>query len=598
MGTLTLYAIKSSLTLVLLYLPYALMLRRETYFRLNRAMLLAIVVISLAVPCINFHIWDNTAASMLEPQQEALRQITLPTLIVGADPSYPAITGEEHSTILRKDWGSYLVLLYIIGMLVCLLWKLVGMGRLVRFIPRGCLWTETTEDGITIFCHAGQVAPFSWMSSVVIGSPLPTSSEGEDMVLAHEMAHVRMRHSWDALFLSLVEVLQWFNPCIWMLDASLREVHEYEADDAVLRRGISARDYQLLLIEKAVARTPYPMVNAFRHSQLKNRITMMTKKKSPRWARLKVLYAVPLTLIALGAMASQQMAEKVEAPIAKKTPTAEVKRQMKAAPGTLRVFVDGQEMSPQEAVKAVEGKEIKNELTPENELRITTTEKSKEKALPLCVLVDGKPMGDITASDEMRKVEKYVKADEIESLSVTNNEKVAKEIYKDFDNQKYSGIVIIETKKDNKEAAADGDDDDKVIEKPEVLAEFPGGVYEMFAWMGRNVKYPKEAQDYDIQGRILVEFVVEKDGSITNTKVIKGAGKDKELVVVAYKPKDESPEELKKEGEDKGRIALQEEALRVVKAMPKWKPGSHKGKPVRTKFTLPIVFRLEVDPRS
>jgi hypothetical protein len=315
---------------------------------------------------------------------------------------------------------------------------------------------------------------------------------------------------------------------------------------------------------------------------------MMTKKKSPRWARLKVLYAVPLTLIALGAMASQQMAEKVETPIAKKTQTAEVKRQMKAAPSTLRVVVDGQEMTPQEAMKAVEGKEIKNELTPENELRITTTEKSKEK-LPLCVLVDGKPMGDITASDEMRKVEKYVKADEIESLSVTNNEKVAKEIYKDFDKQKYSGIVIIETKKDNKDAAADGD---QIIDKPEVLPEFPGGMNEIFGWMMRNVKYPKEAQEYGVQGRILVEFVVEKDGSITNTKVIKGAGKENEIVVTAYKPKDETPEELKKEGEDKGRIALQEEALRVVKAMPKWKPGSDKGKTVRTKFVLPVVFRL------
>ena len=530
MGALTLYAIKSSLTLALLYLPYALMLRRETFFRFNRAMLLCIVVLSLLLPCLDVHVWDNGLATPFEPQRQAISSVVLPTLIVGSSESAAADVPADHTAVV---WSTLLVYIYIIGVLFFVLWKAVGLIRLIRFIPRGCLWTDK-QEGATIYCHADKVSPFSWMRSIVIGEDLPQPSlKGRDeIVLAHELAHVRMHHSWDALFLSCVEVLQWFNPCIWMLDASLREVHEYEADDAVLRRGISARDYQLLLIEKAVARTPYPMVNGFRHSLLKKRITMMTKKKSPRWARLKVLYAVPLTLIALGAMASQQMAEKVEAPIAKKTQTAEVKRQMKAAPSTLRVVVDGQEMTPQEAMKAVEGKEIRNELTPENELRITTTEKSKE------------------------------------ALETTK------------------AIEPIETIEDS------APDDDPILDKPEVLPEFPGGMNEMFGWMMRNVKYPKEAQEYGVQGRILVEFVVEKDGSITNTKVIKGAGKENEIVVVAYKAKDETPEELKKEGEDKGRIALQEEALRVVKAMPKWKPGSDKGKTVRTKFVLPVVFRL------
>ena len=415
------------------------------------------------------------------------------------------------------------------------------------------------------------------MRSVVIGeNPLPSSPKGE-AILQHELAHVRMRHSWDTLIVSLVEVLQWFNPMIWMLDASLSEVHEYEADDAVLRRGISAREYQLLLIEKAVARTPYPMVNAFRHSQLKNRITMMTKKKSPRWARLKVLYAVPLTLVALAAMAGQQMKENMDPLtfINKKRVTKEDVKQLdpktiahievlqsesaqklfgeeakegavmiateepkalKIKPGTLRIVVDGQEMTPQEAVKAVEGKTIKNDFDGKSELKMSTISNSRTE-----------PVETAKATEATEPIE-------------TTEASTA--------------------------------DDDKIIDKPEVLPEYPGGMNEMFAWMNRNVKYPKEAQEYGVQGRILVEFVVEKDGSITNTKVIRGAGKEKEIVVVAYKAKDETPEELKKEGEDKGRIAMQEEALRLVKAMPKWTPGSNKGKPVRTKFVLPISFRL------
>ena len=193
--------------------------------------------------------------------------------------------------------------------------------------------------------------------------------------------------------------------------------------------------------------------------------------------------------------------------------TTKQEKTIKVAPGTLRIVVDGQEMTEQEAMKAVQGKEIRNEVK---------TNSNGETELLVA-----------TASP-----------------------------------------------------------DDKVYDKPEVLPEFPGGINEMFGWMNRNVKYPKEALEYGVQGRIIVEFVVEKDGSITNIREIKGAGKDGGIIVNAYKAKDESSEELKKENEDKGRISLQEEAKRVVKAMPKWTPGRDNGQPVRTKFVLPVMFRL------
>ncbi len=537
---LTIYAIKSSIALALLYLPYTLLLRRETFFRLNRFMLLAIVAISLVVPCINIP-RPLPSSRMGEVISDV---VMLPTLVVGAK--------AETTASPKVNW---VVTIYIIGMLLFLVWKLVGIVRLVRFIPRGCLWKDIV-DGATVYCHIGQVSPFSWMRSVVVGE-----ADTKGAVLMHELAHVHLRHSWDTLIISLVEVLQWFNPMIWMLDASLREVHEYEADDAVLRRGISARDYQLLLIEKAVARTPYPMVNAFRHSQLKNRITMITKKKSPRWARLKVLYAVPLTLVALAAMAGQQMKENMDPLtfINKKRVTKEDVKQLdpktiahievlqsesaqqlfgeeakegavmittekpktlKVKPGTLRIVVDGQEMTEQEAMKAVQGKEIKNEVKTNSD---GATELVVSTAAP----------------------------------------------------------------------------DDKVYDKPEVLPEFPGGINEMFGWMSRNVKYPKEALKWGVQARVIVEFVVEKDGSISNVKTIKTTGTDPNAdpatVVTAYKDMTEQERKdaaVQDEGLKAGKQALLDEAKRVVKAMPKWTPGRDKGQPVRTKFVLPVMFRL------
>lgn len=543
MSALTIYAIKSSIVLVLLYLPYALLLRRETFFRLNRAMLLAIVVLSLVVPCINV-----PSPLPSSPVGTTISNVVmLPTLIVSASASSPS--GETGSGLLQGGWFTDI---YIIGMFLFLVWKLAGLVRLIRFIPRGCLWTDSV-DGATIYCHIGEVTPFSWMRSIVIGeSPLPSSTSGK-AVLGHELAHVRLRHSWDTLLLSFVEVIQWFNPCIWMLDASLREVHEYEADDAVLRRGISARDYQLLLIETAVGRSRYALVNAFNHSRLKNRITMMTKKKSPRWARLKVLYAVPLTLVALAAMASSQIkenmdpltfvnnkrvtkdkvkqldpksishievlqtesAQKVFGEEAKEGAvmiTTEEPKTLRVKSGTLRLVVDGQEMTPEEAIKAVQGKEIKNTVNAQPD---GTTELAVKTSTP----------------------------------------------------------------------------DDKVYDKPEVLPEFPGGHSKMWEWISQNVHYPKEALEYGVEGRVLIEFVVEKNGSISDIRGIAGPG-GRAVVVTAYKAKDDSPEEQKKENEDKGRKALQDEAIRVVKAMPNWTPGSDKGKPVRTKFVLPVMFRL------
>ena len=531
MELLTTYAIKSSIVLVLLYLPYALMLRWETFFRLNRVMLLLIVVVSLLVPCID--------VPTLLPSSHVSEVITdvvmLPVLVVQA--------GGEAA---RSSQASWVVTIYIIGMMLCLLWRLVGIVRLVRFIPRGCLWKDE-RDNATVYCHAGQVSPFSWMRSIVIGE-----NDTKDVVLRHELAHVCMCHSWDTLFLSLVEVIQWFNPMIWMLDASLREVHEYEADDAVLRRGISVRDYQLLLIEKAVGSNRFPLVNAFNHSLLKNRITMMTKKKSPRWARLKVLYAVPLTFIALVAMANQQLKEQMD-PLTfinnKRVTEAEVKR------------LDPKQIKHVTQLGKETAQQLFGEEAKEGAIMITMDEPKTLKAVPgsLRLVVDGKEM---TPQEAVKAVEK-------KDITIA---------YIEHENVVYVATTAMP-------------DDDAILDKPEVLPEFPGGMSEMWNWLMKTIKYPDVAKEGGVEGRVHSEFVVEKDGNITNIREINGPS-GRAVVVTAYKAKNDTPEELKKEGEDKGRQALQEEALRVVKAMPKWTPGRDKGKPVRTKFVLPVAFRL------
>ena len=111
----------------------------------------------------------------------------------------------------------------------------------------------------------------------------------------------------------------------------------------------------------------------------------------------------------------------------------------------------------------------------------------------------------------------------------------------------------------NKEVATD-----KVLEKAEVMPEFPGGEQAMMDFVAKNVQYPQEARDKEISGRVLVGFIVEKDGSIADVKVVKGIGG-----------------------------GCDEEAVRVVKAMPNWKPGMDKGNPVRVHYVLPLIFKLQ-----
>ena len=105
---------------------------------------------------------------------------------------------------------------------------------------------------------------------------------------------------------------------------------------------------------------------------------------------------------------------------------------------------------------------------------------------------------------------------------------------------------------------------DKVFEKVEDMPEFPGGEQAMMDFVGKNVQYPKEAMEKEISGRVLVGFIVEKDGSISETEIVKGIGG-----------------------------GCDEEAVRVVKAMPKWKPGKEKGKPVRVSYMMPFTFKLQ-----
>ena len=175
----------------------------------------------------------------------------------------------------------------------------VSIISIMRMIRQG--WLSLESDGCKVVVTKSNVEPFSWMRYIVLSEADLESNHSS--ILVHEKAHVKSGHSIELLLVDILSAFQWFNPAIWMLRADLQELHEFEADDAVLSSGADIKEYQYLLLKKAVSKSGYSVANSFNHSILKNRFTMMYKSKSPLSRGLKALYVLPLVCLCIGLQA-------------------------------------------------------------------------------------------------------------------------------------------------------------------------------------------------------------------------------------------------------------------------------------------------------
>ena len=300
MGVFFIYILKSSVCLVLFYLFFRLLLSKETFHRFNRMALLGVLFFSLLIPCI-----EVTTRHQVEVQQAVLSIEQL--LLMAELETTPANVGavQETSAI---SWVQIVLLVYLAGILFLACRNIYSLICLFRLVHSGK--HEKLEKGVTLVVHNQEIAPFSWMKYIVI-SRKDLEENGRE-ILIHEMAHIHHRHLVDLLVADICIFFQWFNPGAWLLKQELQNIHEYEADETVINEGVNAKEYQLLLIKKAVGTRLYSMANSFNHSKLKKRITMMLKEKSNPWARLKYLYVLPLAAIAVTAFARPEISEKME----------------------------------------------------------------------------------------------------------------------------------------------------------------------------------------------------------------------------------------------------------------------------------------------
>ena len=270
------YQLKVAVIMAVFYIFFRLLLIKDTWHRLNRIVLLSTALLSFLLPVCIITIHKTEVLPM--PVDQLMQAVSS----TPAQPSAPW-------------WHIALLAVYASGAILVLARVLTSVHR-VRGIIKNAR-KEVMADGTSVYIMPGNAASFSWMGHIVISEA--DWNNNETAIISHEKAHVALRHSIDVLITDIIAAIQWFNPAIWMLRIDLRAVHEYEADDTVLRAGTDLRSYQYLLISKAAAMNGYTIANNFNHSILKNRIFMMEKETSTRRSLLRALYLLPLVCISL-----------------------------------------------------------------------------------------------------------------------------------------------------------------------------------------------------------------------------------------------------------------------------------------------------------
>jgi len=544
MGTFLVYILKSSLCLALFYLFYRLLLSKETFHRFNRIALLGVMLISCLLPLVRVTVDRATVVntSVMLVEEDMLMYPWEMQTVVQEEAAFP--------------WREWLVAVYLLGIFFFLLrnlWSLVRMLYLIRHSR-----CRQMENGICLVIHQAGFAPFSWMKYIVI-SQTDLDENGTD-ILIHEEAHIRNRHSLDLLLVELCVWLQWFNPAAWLLKQELQNVHEYEADEAVLRQGIDAKRYQMLLIKKAVGARLYSIANSFNHSSLKKRITMMIRKKSNPWARVKYLYVLPLAAVTVAAFARPEISE----------PLDEISS------------VKVNDLSAITGKNSPENLSVASNSAADVTLKMKVTDQSGSPIVGASILIVNSTSGTLTDlegnftlkvnNDQLISVS-YIGMKSVELSVKECLEKQIKEVRLTSDADSGPQLTVVSQSSESASQKApqhnttsEPQNTEEVFMVVENMPEFPGGLNACLKFLADHVAYPKEAAEKKIQGRVIVQFVVMKDGSIANARVIRSVDP-----------------------------LLDAEALRVIGLMPKWKPGTQRGQAVNVKFTMPITFRLDKD---
>ena len=553
------YFLKINVAIALFYAFYRLFFYKDTFFTWRRTVLLCFFAISAIVPLFNIQNW-------VEQQEPMVAMADLYATVVLPELTLTPQTETDWKQLLTA--GIDIAYWIVVALLAArFLVQLTGILRLGRRCP-----TQKIDD-TTVHLLPRPEGPFSFFHWIFVYPGAHTDEELHE-ILTHERTHARQWHSIDVMIGELACIACWFNPFAWLMKREIRTNLEYMADEKVLETGHDSRTYQYHLLGLSHHKAAATIYNSFNVLPLKKRITMMNKKRTRAIGRTKYLMFLPLAALLM-------IVSNIEA-VARATQkiTAEVMEAVTPA--------ETPEVQPQPENIAPLPKQEPDNIAPSSQTEMNVApipqqEKSKKVTYKGKIVDDeaGNPISDVkiiidhkyqsitkstvNAQGEFR-IETSPEASILFEHTKSDGSKLVRFCTPKVLAQMNPDNMVIELIPyiDIKTAATEAD----VYEVVENMPEFPnGGMTALKKYLSDNIRYPEAAHKAGIQGRVTVQFVVGKDGSIGNVSILRGVNAD-----------------------------LDAEAIRVISSMPKWKPGTQKGEPVKVKYTVPVMFRLAPEP--
>ena len=511
-------------TVGVLWLVYRFLFRNSNRLYFNRFFLLTSMLLALAMPLLGL------LSGIEVPQMATLKQnmfngMMLNEVIVTPDgqPVLPEVTVTTDATPSRFSVWQVIGGIYLIGVVVMTLLFLIKLGRLVALIIRS---PKRKMDGFTAVFTGKEQGSFSFFRYAFF----PSENVDSD-IMRHEMSHIGHHHSWDILFAEVMMILQWFNPFIYLYKKELQSLHEYQADRDVVATGVDKKNYMMLILQQCTAVDFSGMSNNFSLILTKKRIKMITRNEKAKglwWRLLATLPVLAFLMIANTKVSAQE----------KTTESQRITVEM----GQFEIYDDdGFPMLLKDTIIYNEdGSYVKCETSDSDVLDPNTGEPLKKMTITTHK-ADGTPADYMSLHWEIDgDVARYT----ADNFSISTEESL---------------LILME----GLSTLGDKPENDSIYQIVDEMPQYPGGEKAMMEYVAKNVKYPQEAKDKEIQGRVFVSFVIEKDGSVNEVKVLRSIGG-----------------------------GCDEEAVRVIKDMPKWKPGKQEGKPVRVSYMMPINFKL------
>ena len=586
MGSFVVYILEWALCLSAFLLLYKMCFSDSTFHRFNRFFLLGSVVVSALLPLAHI-----TANEQMEPIAEVCRLNT-----EQFETAQTLVTEVHEQPTLGQRFFVFMTLAYVIYMAIQVTNWLKSVVKMLLFLRGKRI--RRVGRWIRLVVHNEEYGPFSWMNYIVISDK--ERGFGRRASMIHELSHIKLLHPLDLVFILLCTLV---NPVCWLVMKEIKVVHEYEADDEVINHyHIRSRDYQRLLVIRTVGAEAYALACSF-NLDIKKRIIMMKKKQSTWWRLTWMVVTFPLVGVALTAFSKPKEALKevvdssvriIEQPIAEAlSPDVEEAEAVElSAPAPVKEMEAVNAVKPGDTitgtVKAKNGQPLQNANLVEIDktgriVAVAVTDKNGHYTMKVV-----NPSNKIRCSHVGYNMQSF----DISSHKID----VTMEEGTQFTNVKVVGrIDSIDSSSWRYKDRDNSNGDDGAFNIMEQDPTFPGGKAEIMKYLSAHLRYPAVAREMQAEAEVLVRFTVDKTGFVRSPIVVE-TNSQTPLVTAetakAAKEGDEEAIEVTKNYYDAVE-ALKEEAIHVVRNMPRWEPGRQNGKRIDTSFTLPVSFKLD-----